>query len=100
MATQRLNYKINNTKNTKKEYTIKKLPKTKQQFSNEVHLFFNKQSISDPRPENCLSFSNKSPQKIVYQLFSRWFINFYQIFKHSERRNSSLQGHLKYVMHT
>ena len=28
-------------------------------------LFFYKQSIFDPRPENCLSFSKKSPQKIV-----------------------------------
>ena len=27
--------------------------------------FFNKQSIFDPRPENCLSFSKKSPPKIV-----------------------------------
>ena len=32
---------------------------------NEVHLFFYKQSILDPRPENCFSFSKKSPQKIV-----------------------------------
>ena len=31
----------------------------------EIHLFLNKQSIFDPRPENCLSFSKKSPQKIV-----------------------------------
>ena len=30
-----------------------------------VHLFFHKQSIFDPRPENCLSYSKKSPQKIV-----------------------------------
>ena len=30
-----------------------------------LHLFFYKQSIFDPRPENCLSFSKKSPQKIV-----------------------------------
>ena len=29
-----------------------------------VHLFFYKQSIFDPRPENCLSFSKKSPQKL------------------------------------
>ena len=28
-------------------------------------LFFYKQSIFDPRPENCLSFSKKLPQKIV-----------------------------------
>ena len=34
-----------------------------------LHLFFNKKSIFDPRPENCLSFSKK--------LFSRWSINFY-----------------------
>ena len=27
--------------------------------------FLYKQSIFDPRPENCLSFSKKSPQKIV-----------------------------------
>ena len=27
--------------------------------------FFCKQSIFDPSPENCLSFSEKSPQKIV-----------------------------------
>ena len=27
--------------------------------------FFNKPSIFDPRPENCLSFSEKSPPKIV-----------------------------------
>ena len=29
------------------------------------YTFFYKQSISDPRPENCLSFSKKSHQKIV-----------------------------------
>ena len=39
--------------------------------------FFYKQSIFDHRPENCLSFSKKSPQKIVLQLLSRWSINFY-----------------------
>ena len=27
--------------------------------------FFNKQSIFDPHPENCLSSSKKPPQKIV-----------------------------------
>ena len=27
--------------------------------------FFYKQSIFDPHPENCLSFSKKPPQKIV-----------------------------------
>ena len=30
-----------------------------------VHLFFYKQSIFDPCPENSLSFSKKPPQKIV-----------------------------------
>ena len=29
------------------------------------YTFFYKESIFDPRPENCLSFSKKSPQKIV-----------------------------------
>ena len=40
------------------------------------YTFFYKQFIFDPRPENCLSFSKKSPQKIVWQLFSSWSINF------------------------
>ena len=31
----------------------------------ELHLLFYKQSIFDPPPENCLSFSKKLPQKIV-----------------------------------
>ena len=30
----------------------------------ELHLFFYKQSIFDPRPKNCLRFSRKSPQKL------------------------------------
>ena len=30
-----------------------------------LYTFFYKQSIFDPRPENRLSFSKKSPQKIV-----------------------------------
>ena len=30
----------------------------------QVHFFY-KQSIFDPRPENCLIFSKKSPPKIV-----------------------------------
>ena len=30
-----------------------------------VHLFFYKQSIFDPRPENCLSYSKNLPQKVV-----------------------------------
>ena len=29
------------------------------------HTFFYKQPIFDPRPENCLSFSKKLPQKII-----------------------------------
>ena len=29
------------------------------------YTFFYKQSIFDPRPENCLGFSKKSPRKIV-----------------------------------
>ena len=29
------------------------------------YIFFYKQSIFDPRPKNCLSFSKKSPRKIV-----------------------------------
>ena len=30
-----------------------------------TNTFFYKQPIFDPRPENCLSFSKKSPSKIV-----------------------------------
>ena len=41
------------------------------------YTFFYEQSIFDPCSEYCLSFSKKPPQKIVYQLFSRWSINFY-----------------------
>ena len=41
--------------------------------------FFNKQTIFDPRPKNCLGFSKKSPKKIVEQLFSRRSINFYSL---------------------
>ena len=50
--------------------------------------FFHKQSIFDPRPINCLSFSKKLLQKIVYQLFSNCFA-----LKNSKRRHSLLQGH-------
>ena len=32
---------------------------------NSVNLYFYKQCIFDPRPDNCLSFSKKLPQKIV-----------------------------------
>ena len=41
------------------------------------YTFFYKQSIFDPRPENCLSCSKKLPQNIFQQLFSWWSINFY-----------------------
>ena len=34
-------------------------------LSIKTYTFFYKQSIFDPRPKNCLSFSKKSPQKIV-----------------------------------
>ena len=30
-----------------------------------LHLFFYKQFIFDPRPEYCLSFSKKLPQKLI-----------------------------------
>ena len=33
--------------------------------------FFTNNPFFDPRPKNCLSFSKKSPRKIVYQFFSR-----------------------------
>ena len=37
-----------------------------------IHLFLKKkQSIFDPRPDNCLSFSKKSPQK----LFSNYLVD-------------------------
>ena len=41
----------------------KALIKDRLHFS-KVHFFY-KQSIFDSRPENCLSFSKNSPQKIV-----------------------------------
>ena len=34
------------------------------EYMKKIHLF-DKQFIFDPRPENCSSFSKKSPQKIV-----------------------------------
>ena len=39
--------------------------------------FFCKQSVFDPCPENCLSFSEKLPQEIVYQFFGKWSTKFY-----------------------
>ena len=48
------------TVKTKENATKKNLDK---KFA--IHLFFfYKQSIFDPLPENCLSFSKKSPQKL------------------------------------
>ena len=35
------------------------------QMAQQLHLFFYKQSIFEPRPENCSRFSKKSPPKIV-----------------------------------
>ena len=52
-----------------------KIPRDNEQYC-EATTFFNKQSIFDPRPKNCLSLSKKLPQKIVWQLFNRWSINF------------------------
>ena len=37
----------------------------KEKMRHHLYPFFYKQSIFDPRPENCLSFSKKPPQKIV-----------------------------------
>ena len=34
-------------------------------FRGNTPISFYKQSIFDPRPENCLSFSKKPPQKII-----------------------------------
>ena len=59
------------------KYGTKSLKTLGSKIWNQLHYFFNKQPIFDPRPENCLSFSKKSSQKIVYQLFRRWSINFY-----------------------
>ena len=41
------------------------------------YIFFYKQSNFGLCPENCLSFSKKPPQRIIWQLVSRWSINFY-----------------------
>ena len=41
---------------------------------NRVHLFFYKQLFFFGRPKNCLAILLKSPQKIVYKLFSGWSI--------------------------
>ena len=58
--------------------------------------FFHEQSTFDPRPKYCFSFSEKLPQKIVFQLLCRWSIDF----KHSKRPHSLFQGQIEYVMHT
>ena len=39
--------------------------KVEEEITQAVTAFFYKQSIFEPRPENCLSFSKKSPQKTV-----------------------------------
>ena len=65
-------------------------------------ILFDKQSIFDPHPEICLSFSKKSPQKIVDSncLVNDLLSSILQIFKHFKCYHSSLQGHLEYAMHT
>ena len=51
-------------KNRSQRYYINR-PRPKHGPKYITRFFFYKQSIFDPRPENCLSFSQKSPQKIV-----------------------------------
>ena len=63
-----------------------------------LHLFFYKQSIFDPRPENCLIFSKKLPPKNC--LVDGLLTSIAYLFKYSKRRHSLLQGHLEYVMRT
>ena len=63
--------------------------------------FFYKQSIFDPRPECCLSFSKKSPQKLFSNcLVDGLLTSIVEIFKRSKRLHGLLQGHLEYVIHT
>ena len=64
-------------------------------FITYITLFY-EQSIFDPCPEYCLSFSKKLLKKVVQQLLCRWSINC----KHSKRRHSLFQGQIEYVMHT
>ena len=47
------------------EKQIHKYVESASGFNEPKYTFFYKQSIFDPRPENYLSFSKKSPQKIV-----------------------------------
>ena len=47
------------------EYAEKFKNYRNKQHKNFTPFFFYKQFIFDPRPKNCLSFSKKSPQKIV-----------------------------------
>ena len=45
-----------------KQYgNIKSIRETHDRYAYEIHLSFNKQSIFDPRFENCLNFSKKTP---------------------------------------
>ena len=53
-------------------HECKRKKKDKKDKSNNTPFFY-KQSNFDPRPENCLSFSKKLPQKIIKQLLSRFF---------------------------
>ena len=53
-------------------HACKRKKKDKKDKSNNTPFFY-KQSNFDPRPENCLSFSKKLPQKIIKQLLSRFF---------------------------
>ena len=46
-------------------YFCKKIISVRSEVTSQKYTVFYKQSIFDPRPENCLSFSKKSPQKIV-----------------------------------
>ena len=51
--------------NTIASKTVTYFGKKQDLLQSNVYIFFYKQSIFDPRPENCLSFSKKLAQKIV-----------------------------------
>ena len=51
--------------NTIASKTVIYFGKKQDLLQSNVYIFFYKQSIFDPRPENCLSFSKKLAQKIV-----------------------------------
>ena len=57
--------KLEVLKEMKQYGNIKSIKETHDRYAYEIYFFFNKQSIFDPRFENCLSFSKKTPQKIV-----------------------------------